>query len=198
VLIWIFILWNILSVFWSVEIDSTIVRIKTYVQLGILSWILWDLYSTQKDLRAALQAYILGAYIAIGSTIFNYFAGQAIEGRYTAAGFNANDLSLTLALGIPLAWHLAVSENNGTKVMSLRLVNYFYVPAAALTIVLTASRGSLLASVPALFFIFVSLHRLNFLSRLTVVFHLDSSLFYKSFFYLFLLFIMNSLAGVDA
>jgi len=173
VAIFLFIVWNIASFFWSVDIEATIERIKTYVQLAILAWMLWELYTTPKAQRAALQAYVFGAYVSIGSTVSNYLAsGGAFAysgGRYAATGFNPNDLGLILALGIPVAWHLATSAGNGIKDHVLRLVNYAYIPGAFVAIQLTGSRGSLLAVVPALFFILLSLRRLRPALRLLIL-----------------------------
>jgi O-antigen ligase len=173
-----FILWNSASYFWSVEVDATVKNIKTYVQLGILSWILWDLYTTPKALKAGLQAYVLGAYVAIGSTIFNYLKGpESTYTRYSATGFNPNDLGLILALGIPVAWHLAVSKTIGKENQALRLVNFGFVPAAILAILLTASRGSLIAAMPAFLFLLGSLTRLKLYQRVLLFAALTGTLF---------------------
>ena len=169
VAIYLFLLWNVISVFWSVDVDLTLVRLQTYFQLAVLVFILWDLYTTPAALQAGLQAYVLGAYVAIGSTVANYLAGvQESSLRYAATGFNANDLGLTLALGIPVAWHLAVSESNGKMAQALRLLNYAYLPAAVLAILLTGSRGALIAALPALFFVVGSLPRLKLFQRLLI------------------------------
>jgi O-antigen ligase len=86
-------------------------------------------------------------------------------------------MALVLALGIPLAWHLAVSEGTGRRARWLRLVNYAYVPAAMLAIILTASRGALLATVPALVFVVGSLTRLGPFRRILVLAVLVAALF---------------------
>jgi O-antigen ligase len=173
-----FILWNIASFFWSIQGDDTLPKIMTYVQAGIMVWILWDLYTTPKALKAGLQAYVLGAYMSIGSTIFNYFNGIKYKAlRYSATGFNANDIGLILALGIPVAWYLAVSKSNGGKAQALRLINFAYVPAAILAILLTASRGSLIAASPAFLFLIGSLTRLKLYQRVVVFAVLTGSLF---------------------
>ena len=178
VVMFVFILWNIASFYWSVQGDDTVQRIKTYVQVGILAWILWDLYTTPKALKAGLQAYVLGAYVSIGSTIFNYLKGETYNYlRYSATGFNPNDLGLILALGIPVAWYLTVSKTNGRKAQALRLVNFAYVPAAILAILLTASRGSLIAALPALLFLVGSLTRLKLYQRVLLFAALTGSLF---------------------
>jgi O-antigen ligase len=173
-----FILWNIASFYWSFDGGHTVQNIKTYIQVGIMTWILWDLYTTPKALKAGLQAYVLGAYVSIGSTIFNYLTGVEYRHlRYSATGFNMNDLGFIVALGIPLAWHLAVSKSNGGKAQALRLVNFAYIPTAILAILLTASRGSLIAALPAFLFLVGSLTRLKLYQRVLLFVALTGSLF---------------------
>ncbi len=159
VILLLFILWNISTVFWSIETDETVVRSKTYIQLGIMTLMLWDLYTTQKSLKAALQAYVLGGYVSIFATLFLYLAAGETGMRYAASGFNPNDLSLVLVLGIPLACHLINTKGHGSGVIALRLVNLVYMPAALVVLCLTASRGSLVASFPAILYIAFSIHR---------------------------------------
>lgn len=152
--VYLFILWNLVSFFWSFSADETEQRIETYIQLGILTWILWDLYSTPVALRSAMEAYILGAYVLIFTTVLNYLTGQGISvyetGRFAGANTNANDLALNLALALPIAWHLAVSTPKEKKSKFLSLINYAYVPAAFFAISLTASRMAVFATVPAI------------------------------------------------
>ena len=122
--IYLFVLWNALSFFWSVDADETLVRLQTYFQLTVLVLILWDLYTTPAALRAGLQAYVLGAYVAIGGTIANYLRGEEFSYlRFAATGFDTNDLGMILALGIPVAWHLATSSDDSRRTNLLRLVN---------------------------------------------------------------------------
>ena len=91
-----FFLWNIVSYMWSIDIDRTFERIKTYRQIFLLMLIIWELFKEPADLIAGLQAYILGAYVCIASTIGNYLNGTMAENyevRYSATGVNAVDLS---------------------------------------------------------------------------------------------------------
>jgi len=162
---YLFVLWNIVSVLWSWDVDGTIERIKTYAQLLVLVIITWELYDTPVALLAGLQSYILGAFVLIGSTVSNYLAGIETAvysgGRYAATGFNANDMGLILALGIPVAWHLAVSSVRGTIIRRLKPLNLVYIPLATMAILLSGSRGSMIAAAPAFFYILWSLRRLS-------------------------------------
>jgi O-antigen ligase len=178
--IFFFVLWNMASVYWTVDVDETVQHIKSYVQLAILAWILWDLYTSQKALRAALEAYILGAYVTIGSTMSNYLIGRGISvsgDRYAGAGLNAVDLSLILALGLPVAWHLSTSAGNSFKDRVLRLVNYAYIPASLFAVILTASRTALFAIVPAVLYIVGTATRLKPSSRILIFVFFIGTLF---------------------
>jgi O-antigen ligase len=181
ILVSIFIGWNVLSVFWSLGVDETLRQLKTYAQLGLMAWILWDLYTTSKTLRAALQTFILGAYVALGSTIFNYCTGQEIsagagqdisdysEGRYSGAGINAVELALILALGLPVAWHLATSSAKSLRDNILRILNGLYIPASLFAITLTGSRTSLFVVAPGLLYILGTANRIRPLCRILVL-----------------------------
>jgi len=155
VFVLLFFLWNIVSYMWTVDLDGTSARIKTYIQIFLLILILWEMYRKPADLVAGLQAYILGAYVCIASLISNYLHGTTAENyevRYSATGVNAVDLALILLLGIPLAWHLF--QGTDIKVNRfLKIIYISYIPLAIFSILLTASRTSLFAIVPALFFI---------------------------------------------
>lgn len=181
IVMFLFILWNVASFFWSVGIDETVEHIKTYIQLAMLAWILWDLYTTPLALKAALQAYVLGACVTIGSTISNYLAGQIISvhevGRYAGAGLNAVDLALVLSLSLPIAWHLATTAGNDAKAHVLRLLNYAYIPACLFTIVLTASRMALFTVVPAILYIIGTANQLKPFSRILVFIVLVGTMF---------------------
>ena len=173
-----FVLWSVLSVLWSVDVDRTVVRLLTYFQLVGLVFILWDLYASSAAMKAGLQAYVLGTYVAAGSIIANYLGGtELFTGRYTATGFNVNAVGLTLALGIPVAWHLAVSGDDSKMAQRLRLANYLYIPVAVLAILLTASRGSLIAASPAILLVVATLPRLRLYQGVLILAALIGALF---------------------
>ena len=150
-LVLLFFLWNFLSVFWSRDMTSTIERLRTYAQVFLLILILWEILQKPEELVAALQAYVFGAYVLIGSTIYNYVNGNvavAYEGRYSATGVNAVDLALILLLGLPVAAQLFFAGGQEKQGTVLRLINLSYIPLAIFSIVLTGSRTSLVAIIP--------------------------------------------------
>jgi O-antigen ligase len=162
VLFFLFVLWAAVSVFWSADPSQTLTLLRTWVQLLILFFVLWDLYTTRESIMAGLQAFILGEYVAVGSAVANFVSGNVYYTTYQrfspAAQSNPDGFGIIVALGIPVAWYLASSERT-SKV--LRLVNYAYVPAAFVGITLSGTRTALVASMVGLAFGIASLHRLR-------------------------------------
>lgn len=149
-----FVLWNSASVFWSVDPARSYDRTETYAQMAVLSFVLWDIYTERWMVTPAMQLYVLGAFITAGSTFNNYLNGiEFYYNRYAATGFNPNDASLIMALGMPLAWHLALTIPPGRVGTWLKVINFAYLPAALYAILLTGSRGSLAAAAMTIFFI---------------------------------------------
>ncbi len=152
-----FVLWSLLSFFWSKNPPLTLARFRTYIQLLAMIWILWDLYQTPSQVRAALQAYVLGSYFSIayllGDYVIHNSSYTSLTYRYTAGQFNQNELALLLALGIVAAWTSANDPEIEGGRRFLALVNSLYPPIASFAIMLTGSRGGVAAAVPALLFI---------------------------------------------
>lgn len=164
-----FVLWNVISILWSGNPDRTITQIVTYVQLLILVLILWDLYTTRAMVLAGLEMFILGVYVVLGDLLINYFSGTTFYyERFSATGTNPDDLGVTLALGIPIAWYLAMSIKLPRLNPGLQLLNYAYIPTAFLGIALSGTRTALLATIPGLIFGLASLTRLRLWARVAI------------------------------
>ena len=76
---------------------------------------------------------------------------------------------LILALGIPMAWYLALFARSRFAGPLWTLANFCYPPAALLAILLTGSRGSLMATIPAGIFILTTATRSGAKTRAAVV-----------------------------
>ena len=180
IMVSLFVLWNALSVFWSVDVDETLTRVMTWARLLGMVFILWDLYTTRAAVLAGLQAFILGAYVAICSAVANYFAGNVFQINYQrispSADTNPDDFGFIVALGIPVAWYLAVSTSTVKMGGLLRLVNYAYIPAAFLAIALSGTRTALIAAVPGMAFGLASLSRLRLSARVAIFLLLTSAI----------------------
>lgn len=162
-------LWHFVSIIWTIDPQKTQVRFVTYIQLIILVYLLWDLYQTPKTVRAALQAYVLGGWVSIGSLAFNFVEGiKASYTRYTATGFGENNIGIILALGIPIAWYLITSKGSSKMDRLLMVVNYIYMPAAVFGIMLTGSRASLITTGFAFLYVLGSLNRLKLATRAVI------------------------------
>lgn len=167
-----FVLWNAISVFWSADADRSVAHMVTLAQLFILVLILWDLYTTRSALLAGLQAYVLGAYVAIGLTVSNYLAGNVFYTYYQRFSpgdtTNPDGFGFIIALGIPVAWYLALSTNTTKTSGLLKLANYAYIPAAFLGLALSGTRTAMIAAVPGMAFGLASLTRLRLASRAAI------------------------------
>lgn len=170
--VFLFMLDNIASIFWSHHYGLTWSRVKTYAQLAILVWILWDLITTPGDLRNGMQAFILGGYVGIGSSLYNFITNQLIStwevGRYTGASQNAVEFAMILSLSLPIAWHLAMTQKKGLGANLWRGINFAFIPAALFAIVLTGTRTALLSIIPGLIYILWTLRNIKMGYRLLI------------------------------
>jgi O-antigen ligase len=174
-----FVIWNALSVFWSEDPNRTVAHVVTWVQLLLLVFIFWDLYRTRAALLAGLQAYVLGAYVAVGSAGANFFAGNVFYTRYqrySPGDTNPDGFGFILALGIPVAWYLAGTKRATKMNGLLKLVNYAYIPAAFLGLSLAGTRTALIASVVGMGFGLASLTRLRLGARVAIFLLLSAAI----------------------
>jgi len=163
IMVFLFVLWNAVSIFWSHGTNRTLAHLATWMQLLGLVFILWDLYTTEASIRAGLQAYILGAYVAIGSAIYNYFSGNAFYThyqRFSAGTTNPDGFGFILVLGMPLAWYLATTPSiNKSRIWTF--INYAYIPFAYWGIALSGTRTALIASIIATLYGLTTLNRVR-------------------------------------
>lgn len=168
-----FVVWSGATAFWSIDLEGTERRVQTYAQLTLLVWLIWQLAPSHERLRSLLQAYVLGTYLCILSTVLHYLQGTMVQtGRYAAEGFNPNDLGFTLVLAIPMAWYLALTQQNRL----LKWVNRLYVPLGMVGVLLTASRGAFIPSLVALTIIPWTLPQLRPRTKLLFLVGLAASL----------------------
>jgi len=181
IMVCLFVLWNAVSVFWSADPETTVVHVVRWVQLLVMVFILWDLYTTRAALLTGLQAFILGEYVAIGIAVANYFAGNVFYTHYQrfspAAQSNPDDFGFIVVLGIPVAFYLAASANTTRMSGLLKFVNYAYIPAAFVGLALSGTRTALIAALPGMAFGLAALTRLRLSARVAVLLLLTSAAF---------------------
>jgi len=163
-----FILWNAASLFWSFDVAATQGRIVTWVQLGLVVVLIWDLLDSRELTIVAVQAYVLGALFGACGIIYNFLGStEFVYGRYSAAGQHSVNIGLILALAIPMAWYLTLQKQQDSVMAKiLRLLNFLFLPIACIGISLTGSRGAMVASLPAILFIASTLGSLPIWARL--------------------------------
>jgi O-antigen ligase len=149
----------LLSLVWSISPIATASRVSTYVQLVALVWLVLELARTRDQQLSLMSAYCLGAYVSIADVMRRFVSGEPIDGRYTGNNLDPNDLGLTLAIGIPMAWYFFLN-----RTWFLRTLGAIYVPLAVLAILLTASRGAFLSAIVALSIVPITLPRKSFRS----------------------------------
>lgn len=170
VVMYFFVLWNAISVLWSERVGSTVSQVVTWAQIFLFVYILWDLYRTRESVLAALQAYVLGVYVAIGGAILNLRSDRAFYTHYErfspGTEVNPDGFGFIIALGIPMAWYLAVHRRpHGSRFWGI--VNYGYIPTAFLGLALAGTRTALIASIPGMAFGLFSLTRLTLRIRIS-------------------------------
>lgn len=161
-----FIVWNGLSLLWTVDADATTAQTKTYAQTLVLVFLLWDLVDTPDRRDAVLQAYVLGAFVSVYEQMMNFQAGVGFTARRFVAGdFHPNNLAFVLALGIPAAAELAMKA----RAPWLRMLNLAYVPAGFYGVLLTASRAGVVCALVGVGYLVVRVLRARPALRFTLV-----------------------------
>jgi len=153
VLTGLFAFWAISSSLWNVwNPDIGLITSLTYLQLAVMSVLVWQLCRTRDDHMMLLQAFVMGSGVVAGRIIYDYLTNpfvpnseQAIE-RYTGLGGNPNGIAAVMALALPLAYFLGIFWARGL----FKWLNFIYLPAGILGIILTASRGGFLTAMVGL------------------------------------------------
>jgi O-antigen ligase len=129
----------------------------TFVQLFAVLWIIWELAPTKKRLMGLLLAFVLGSYVAALDTVLLFRREGSALKRFSAGGADPNYLAMTLALGMAMAWYLAITAQKPV----LRWVCRGYLPIGLVAIGLTGSRGGLLATIVALTIVPLTMTKLS-------------------------------------
>jgi O-antigen ligase len=143
-----FVAWGVVSYVWTVDPDTCMTRIGTYLQLLALVLLLWQLARNPEDARTLAMAYVAGAAVASLSTAYAFKIGETADlyvERYAGVGYDPNDLGVTLALGLVFAWFGLTAESPWSKRLAI-----VYLPVALTGIALTASRGAMLTTIVAI------------------------------------------------
>lgn len=163
----IFLGWNFMTLLWTVDSDSTVFELWHYVLTFGALFMIWDLNREQGDAEGCMQAFVFGGYFLIASMVFNYISGNhqdAYQDRFSGGGFNPNEPGKIFSVTIPLAWYLGIMREKQKPF--LRVANAVYPLFAIFAVVISGSRGGLLACVPGFIFILFNLKRVPLPARL--------------------------------
>lgn len=172
-----FVTWVALTTFWSPDPVESLGAVYLWLQTLLFVYILWDLYRTKAALLAGLQAYVLGAYTAVGGAVLNYIQSNAFytnEERYSLGNTNPDGYGFILALGIPVACYLAASPETPRL---FRLINIGYLPVAFIGVALSGTRTASVGAAIGLLYGLATLTKLKIHTRVAVVVVLAASLF---------------------
>lgn len=127
----------------------TLLKVRGYVQEMMIVWLIWEFAESSDDLRKLMRAWLAGSWVLAILTIVNFVSfdfGSADQIRFAAIGQDPNDVARFLDLGLPIAALLL----DGTERWPGELLAAGYIPLGFACVLLTASRGGVLAAVVAL------------------------------------------------
>ncbi len=150
-----FVIWCGFGVFYF-DMPEIPMKFWTFVQLFAAIWMIWELAPSGPRLRGLLTAYLLGAYVSALNTVVLLRTSAEMR-RFSAGGVDPNDLAMTLALALPIAWYLAITSPRPL----LRLVARAFLPIGLLAIILTGSRGGMVTALVGLLVIPLTMTRLS-------------------------------------
>ena len=142
-----FSVWGTLSLFWTISFDTTIVAATTLVQFVASVWVIREFVRTREEIQPLLAATCFGLFVPLVSILNNFRLGATInrfESRFSGNGFNADQAGLYLVLGLPIAWHLIMNRRD-----LVRVAGVIYVVMAPVGLMLTATRGAVVAGIAA-------------------------------------------------
>jgi O-antigen ligase len=141
-------LWFCCSFFWTAVPDSTLIKLRGYLQEVMIVWLVWEFAESPADLRNLMRAWLAGSWVLAALTIANfvaYYPGSVDQVRFAAVGQDPNDVARYLDLGFPIAALLL----DGRERWPGKLLAAGYLPLGFACVLLTASRGGFLAAIVA-------------------------------------------------
>lgn len=139
----VYICWMLFSFLWTwmpVNYETSLAinsqqSIKEYLYLFMMLLLAFQVVRTEQDLNLIFAAYLLGA-ISLTYFLVRGYDPTSTTVRHEIRGFDANETSLQLALGLPIALYLLLIA----KSWLLRGLGLVYLPIALFGIFITGSR----------------------------------------------------------
>lgn len=157
-----FLVWCLLSVLWTRSLPSTLDRLGSYLQAALLVWLVWESAPTPNRTACLARAYLCGTAVsALGTILAASLRLSPASVRFAAGGFDANELGLILVLSLPLAIYLIDHDRQ----WSHKLLYAAHLVVASVAVLLTGSRGALLALAVCLAGLILTLWRRSLLHQ---------------------------------
>ncbi len=138
-----YLLYSAATYFYRTDANSSFSTALTSVQLAVVALMLWDVLWQRRALLLGLTSLVLGGYVGLTLTILQFTGNRPVVfyERYSAAGFDPNELGLILSLMVPLAWWLG----KHVRPVPVRILLMLYPALCLFALFLTASRAALIA-----------------------------------------------------
>lgn len=146
-----FVVWNAVSLLWTVSVESTVQRLSTYTALLAFVWLIYQFAPVPSQQAWLLCSYVTGACVSAAMLFLAWHQGVGLadgSDRYTGGGIDCNELALMLSTAISSAFYLASAVRGTTKCMAW--LAWGLIPVFAFAILLTGSRGGTAAMVAML------------------------------------------------
>lgn len=141
-------LWFCLTSLWSIDEATTLIKLRAFFQEMMLVALIWEFAETPEDLRNLFRAAVAGGWILALLTLAEFRSAASLaeqQIRFAAYGQDPNDVARFLDLCLPLA----ALTGRVDPLRPARWLALAYLPVALAAIVLTASRGGVLAALLA-------------------------------------------------
>jgi len=145
-----FVIFNILSMAWSVDQSLTSSSLLNYVLILGLVTMIWDICDRKVTIDNLLQMFVLGSFVpAVLITLDFILTSSSSVTRFGGGNFDINATAGMLAIAIPMAWYLATQRQSNVS----QILNYAFIPLSIFAIILTGSRQSIVALLPSALYI---------------------------------------------
>ncbi len=141
--------WFCCTYFWTIDGTETLYRMRAYFQEMMVVWLAWELAESPQELRTLFRATVAGCWVLALLTLANFISPETIAAeqvRFAATGQDPNDVARFLDFGFPLAALLFDGESGWAG----RMLAAGYLPLGVVAVLLTASRGGVVAASVAL------------------------------------------------
>lgn len=134
-----FVVWVVLSYFWTTDPSLTLNRGVTFVELLILAWLIWQETRSTQACESLMLAYVAGATAGCIESIATHHSIHGGVGRLSVGDPNSFGVSVVIAM--VMAYHVIITTTSRWK----RIACIGFLPISALGVFATASRTAIVA-----------------------------------------------------